>query len=325
MSGFDVSIYVLNYNGRELMPECLPSILTAARTSAYNVRVRVIDNLSTDNSLEILARDFPDAEICPASANDFLCSFNEFVNEDDARAVILMNNDIKVDADFIDPLIKCLDSRPDAFFASSYCRTFDKTGYEGGISTLVHKFGWWGTLSDEPPLASAKDAPELYTISIGACIALKTALFKQLGGYHRIYLPGILEDLDLCYRGWKQGYKGYFIAESRIYHKGQASFKPRFGLFRIRKLATRNTMTFIWKNIHDPWLLTSHVLWLPVRLLAALLRFDFAFISGVFSAIMRLLPAAALKAPASEVKISDRELIDLFRKQKDYLNTGSHG
>lgn len=325
MSGFDVSIYILNYNGRELLPECLPSILAAARASSYKTRVRVIDNLSTDNSLEILARDFPDAEILRASANDFLCSFNEFVFNDTARISILMNNDIKVDPDFIDPLVKCLDSYEDAFFASSYCRTFDKSGYEGGISTLVHKFGWWGTLSDEPQPEAMTGPSPLFTISIGACIALKTELFKRLKGYSRIYLPGILEDLDLCYRAWKCGFKGYFVPESRIYHKGQASFKPRFGLYRIRKLATRNTMLFIWKNIHDRTLLLTHLLWLPARLTAALLRLDFAFISGVFSAIMRLLPAAALKDPASEVKITDRELIDLFRKQKIYLSAGIHG
>lgn len=317
-----VSIYILNYNGRDLLPECLPSIQRAANHSVHYVEIIVIDNHSPDNSLQIMRDQFPAIEVKMAKENAFLCSFNEFVTSDNSDIVVLMNNDIKVEDDFLDPLVRELE-KDDVFFASSYCLTFDKKHYEGGVSALIHRFGWWGTVSQN---ATELTAPkrEIYTISIGASLAIKTSAFNELGGYDTLYLPGTLEDLDLCYRGWKRGWKGVYTPDSRIYHKGQASFKPRFGSSRIRKIATRNTMFFIWKNISDKRLLFTHVLWLPLRLLASLCRFDFAFISGVIWAIMRLPEALSKREPISNNKVSDQALIDLFENQFNYLS-GAHG
>jgi N-acetylglucosaminyl-diphospho-decaprenol L-rhamnosyltransferase len=315
----NISIYILNYNGQELLLECLPSIIAASKLSKHNAIVHVIDNLSPDKSLEVIESHFPCVQVHKAIANDFLCSFNNYVKNDSSEIVVLMNNDIKVEEDFLDPLVKVLEQNNDAFFSSSYCLTFDKKNYEGGVSTLVHKYGWWGTLSEDSPKLRQPNK-QLYTISIGACLAIKTEVFNELGGYDRIYLPGTLEDLDLCYRGWKKGWKGYYVPESVIYHKGQASFRPKFGKDKIRKLATRNTIFFIWKNIDDRILLVQHTLCLPLRLIVALLKLDFAFISGVFSAIISLQTILKIRSTTkSQNKISDRFLITLFKQQKRYL------
>jgi len=309
-----VSIYILNYNGVALLKECLPSIRQAASSSKHPVNVIVIDNRSTDDSVQFLKREFPDMLVSVAPSNDFLCSFNGYVRKDSHDVVVLMNNDIKVEPDFLDPLMAIFESKEDAFMASSLCWDFSKERYEGGLSLLTEKWGMWGTTSVPPPSPRPDGEPYL-TASIGACIAIRRDRFLELEGYDDLYLPGTLEDLDLCYRGWKKGWKGYFIPESVIYHKGQATFQPTFGSREIRRLAYRNTLFFIWKNISDPLLMVKHWVCLMPRFLYALLKGDHAFIRGFFAAISRLPRALRRRNRKKDDVVSDQELLKVFQTQ----------
>lgn len=316
------SIFILNYNGERLLPECLPGILAAAGRSRRRVKVVVIDNHSTDNSAQVMQSDFPSTPFIRARANRFLSSFNEFVERDESDAVVLMNNDIKVEPDFLDPVLDVFETREDAFFTSSLCWDFDKVRYEGGLSTLHRRAGLWGTSSVLPARLRPEDGGFWLTASIGACLAIRRDRFLELGGYDDLYLPGILEDLDLCYRGWKKGWRGYFVPESVIYHKGQASFKPAFGASRIRRMAARNTYFFIWKNIDDLRLKISDLLWLPVRLLYALLRGDLAFILGVIDAFKNRRRALKKRQPSLKGnRLSDREILNIFKRQSVLLKS----
>ncbi len=305
-----INLYVLNYNGEELLQECLPSII-ASIDGVPSAKLFVIDNKSTDNSLAVLKEKFSKVSVLLPSENKFLCSFNEYVKQADADIVILMNNDIKVSKDFLKPIIQAFESHDDAFFVSSYCRDFSETKYEGGLSTLKKWHGWWGTFSVDPKIAGNFQ----YTASIGACIAFKTNRFNELNGFDDLYLPGTLEDLDVCYRGWKKGWKGYFAPASEIFHKGQATFKAKFGSPKIRELAMRNTFLFIWKNILDQILLLEHVLWLVPRLLFSLIRGDFAFVNGFFGACARFQKAWNRRQQEKKItyQVIDRDVLNVFK------------
>ncbi len=305
-----ISIYILNYNGAELLVECLPSIIKSLNRSRYPVKLFVIDNKSTDHSLDVLAEKFPEVSILLPHQNRFLCSFNEYVFADDADVVVLMNNDIKVSEDFLNPLIHAFEIHADAFVSSAFCWDFSGKIYEGGLSVLRKKYGWWGTLSVDP--RRFNNFP--YTASVGACMAFRRDRYVALDGFDDLFLPGTLEDLDLCYRGWKKGWKGYFVPESVIYHKGQASFRQKFGQAKIRELAMRNTFLFIWKNIYDTLLLWSHFFWLGPRLLGALLIVDFPFIRGCFRAFLKIGPAWQKRSKnKAGIKTSDREVLEIFK------------
>ncbi len=311
-----VSIFILNYNGIELMRECLPTLSAAAKNSPRPVRLVVIDNHSTDGSMEFVRKNFPDFEVSLAPANDFLCSFNPYVLKDSSELVLLLNNDIKVEPDFLAPLIRLFEEKEDAFMAGPLCWDFSKTRYEGGLSVLTRKWGMWGTHSILPE--NYKNKANLKTASMGAALAIRRDRFLELGGYDLLYLPGILEDLDLCFRGWKRGWKGYFVPDSVIYHKGQASFAPAFGNYKMRKLASRNTFLFIWKNISNPLFLTEHIIFILPRLAFALLRGDFGFAAGFFEALGKLPQVMERRGPALRpAVISDAMVLSMF-KGNDY-------
>ena len=72
--------------------------------------------------------------------------------------------------------------------------------------------------------------------------------FLDLGGYDPIYFPGRIEDLDLGFRCWMAGFRGYYVPESVAFHKGWGTFEPQFGKDFCDALASRNTLIFMWKN-----------------------------------------------------------------------------
>ena len=105
-----IDILILNYNGKDLMKAFLPSICKAAEVSSHECQVHVVDNLSTDGSVELLKEEFPDVTLHVARENKVLCSYNDVVDGLTSDIVIFLNNDIRVEPDFIDLLVPHFDS-----------------------------------------------------------------------------------------------------------------------------------------------------------------------------------------------------------------------
>ena len=115
-----------------------------------------------------------------------------------------------------------------------------------------------------PAFEEVVDEPDL-TAAAGPVLAVDRRRFLELGGYDPIFFPGRIEDLDLGFRGWMAGYRGYYVPESVAYHQGFGTFEPELGMARCDRLASRNTLIFMWKNTGGARLL-AHLLWLPIRL-----------------------------------------------------------
>jgi N-acetylglucosaminyl-diphospho-decaprenol L-rhamnosyltransferase len=285
-------ILVLNYNGRRLLDEGLPSVVEAARRSTVPCRVTVVDNGSTDGSREALARDWPDVGLV-LEPNRGLASFNVVLARMAEPVVLLLNNDVKLDPDAVGPLLRAIDRHPDALFAAPACWTFDGLEYEGMRTRVRSRFGLVQGLCRVPGHESAIDRPDL-TASAGPVLAVDRAKFLTLGGYDPIYFPGRIEDLDLGFRGWMAGWRGYYVPESVAYHKGFGSFGPAIGRRGCDRLAARNTLLFAWKNLSGARLLV-HLAWLPARVAFALAarRGEFAF--AMVGALARLRQVAAAR------------------------------
>jgi len=303
-----IDILVLNYNGETLIPQCLPSIIEAKLFSKNDVTVTVIDNESRDGSIRVLESYGDRIDIIPHE-NMVFCSFNDVAARSDCDVLILLNNDIKVEPDFVDPLADIFMKYPDAFLAGPKVLTFDKKGYEGtrarwridkGVFKSNSRFDGYEYLIDKPG----------YTVQAGYG-AFSRKKFLELGGFDDLYLPGIMEDADLCYRAWKKGYRGYYEPRSVMYHIGQASFRSAFGMYKIHKLSHRNTYLFMWKNITDAGILIKNILWLVPRMVFALVRGRFEIPAGFFEALFRLPAAVKRRALAvKEFRRSDKEVLE---------------
>jgi GT2 family glycosyltransferase len=303
-------IFVLNYNGRDLLLECLPSILEAAKRSPHPCRVTVIDNCSADDSVGVLRRAFPEAAVLVPERNLVLCSFNEAVKKSDADVVLLLNNDLKVEKDFVAPLLEVFEKHADAFLAGPHATTFDGARYEGCLSKMSFTRG---ILRTESRFAGYEAKVRTAGLTMQAGFgAYRREAFLALGGFDPLYLPGTVEDSDLCFRAWKAGYSCYYVPASRVYHKGQATFKKHFGAARLLAMNQRNLYLFTWKNISDPRLLIQHLGWLPVRPLYFLLRGRIEFLWGFLWAMLRLPAAIARRfSAAGPARRTDREIFGL--------------
>jgi GT2 family glycosyltransferase len=283
--GTRTHILVLNYNGRELLGECLPSIVEAAALSPNPCAVGVVDNGSTDGSLEELARHWPAVHVW-REPNRGLASFNAVLPRLDEPVVLLLNNDVKLAPDAVAPLVEAVASHPDALFAAPLCWDFAGTSYEGMRTRVRMRFGLVQGMCRVPGHEQEIATPDL-TAAAGPVLAVHRERFLALGGYDPVYFPGRIEDLDLGFRGWMAGWRGYYVPASVAYHRGFGSFGPAFGVSGCDRLATRNSLLFAWKNLSGRRL-AGHLGWLPVRVAHALARGRLAFAGALVEAMGRL-------------------------------------
>ena len=308
-----VQIIILNFNGIDLLPRCLPSIVEAAQKASYPTRVTILDNRSQDQSLDWVKTHFPTVQVMISEKNRFLVSFNDCLRTVDDDIVILFNNDIRVDHNFVDPLVKIFENNPDAFLASPQCFDFEGKHYEGGRTRAEIRWGAFWSAARFPGFEALTQKPG-YTFATGFG-AFHRKRFLLLGGYDELYLPGIAEDADLGFRSWVQGYRSYYVPESHVYHMGQASFAKAFGKKGVLRLAHRNSFLFIWKNISDPSLLLNHVLFLFPRLSFALMTGKIEFLAGFFQALPLLPTALKKRRRFPKRAYSDRTVFDLANEK----------
>lgn len=278
-------ILVLTYNGRRWLEECLPSVREAAARSKVPCRVTVVDNGSTDDSARFVVSRWPDVELI-RERNLGLASFNRVLSWLDEPVVLLLNDDVKLDPDAVDPLLKPFAERDDVLFTAPLCWTFDGRTYEGMRTRVRSRFGLIQGMCRVPGHERLARIPDL-TAAAGPVLAVDRRRFLELGGYDPIYFPGRIEDLDLGFRGWMAGYRGYYVPESVAYHRGFGTFETELGAEGSDRLARRNTLLFMWKNTAGARLL-AHLLWLPVRLGASLVRGRLDFAAAMVEALARL-------------------------------------
>lgn len=256
-------IVVLNYNGRRLLAECLPSVVEAARRASGPTVVSVIDNASTDDSVDYLLSEWPALEVF-REPNRGLVSYNAILERLAEPIVFLLNNDVKLAADFVDPMVAVFEREPDCFLAGPLCWGFDGTTYEG-MRTRVRLYRGLVQASTRFPGYEQTIYEPGFTAAVGPVLAVDRRRFLALGGYDPLYLPGRLEDLDLGFRAWLAGWKSYYVPSAVAYHKGFGTFHDAFGEAGCDLLALRNTLLFMWKNVHDVRNLARHLVALPMR------------------------------------------------------------
>ncbi len=286
-----VHVLVLNHNGRALLERCLPSVVDCARHAQRTCRVSVVDNDSVDDSVQFVQRRWPDVAVM-TMPNRCLVSFNEAVERVDEPIVLLLNNDVKLDAGCVDRLAETIERRPDCLLASPLCFGFDGR-YEGTLSELCFTRGMVHTRLVQPTDARPAEGTR-FTASAGAVLAVDRAKFLALAGFDPLYLPGRYEDLDLAFRGWLAGWTACFVPDAVAWHLGRATFGPQWGE-RSDELDSRNALLFAWRHLRSPLHWGSHLTFLVARVIWSVARCRKPFLRGLAGAIRRL-PQVARRA-----------------------------
>lgn len=287
----NLSIVIPNYNGQDLLKRNLPKVFEAV--SLYkkgNVEIIVTDDCSTDSSLDVLdslrakiKSAFPSIElrIIKNKKNlGFSSNVDKGVSQANGEILILLNTDVIPQKNFLEPLLRNFGD--EKVFAVG---CMDKSIENGKIVPRGRGIGEWkrGFL-----VHARGEVDKSSTLWVnGGSGAFRKSIWDKLGGFNKLYDPFYWEDIDLSYRALKSGYKILFEPKGIVVHEHEkGAIKSTYSDTKIKTIAYRNQIIFVWKNITDFSLLLNHLFWLPYHLISALVRRDKAFFNGLLNAII---------------------------------------
>jgi glycosyltransferase involved in cell wall biosynthesis/GT2 family glycosyltransferase len=301
-----VSVVIPTWNGRELLAMSLPPLRTALASHPPGGEIIVVDNGSDDDTCAYLAAEFPDVRVLALPRNEgFAGAANRGIRESLYATVILLNNDMVVEPDFIAPLLEALDHEPDAFGISCQIDFIDKSKprWETG---KVHAQWKWGTITLFH--LDRYDGDLLYPIFFagGGASAYDREKFLALGGFDEaVFSPVYIEDADLGYRAWKRGWPSLFQPRSLVHHKHRSTTRRLWAESTIHGFFVKNLAALVWKNVDDWQLLAQHLAGLALLPLRALRRMGVRAALATWCGLVRQAPPA-LRARAREGLVARR-------------------
>ena len=312
-----VTIQILNWDGRHLLEECLPHVIEAINHDGGGHEILVVDNGSTDGSVQFVREHFPQVRVLALDRNyRFADGNNRGVRSVSTDIVVLLNNDMIVDRGFLRPL---LDGFRDpwvfavtsqVFFADPGLRR-EETGktrgrFENGFFYLWH--------DEIHPGDENRDTMPVFWAGGGSC-AFDRMKYFEIGGLDLLYDPFYVEDTDLSYQAWKRGWKCVLAPASHVVHKHRGTSRPKFGDDFVDNTIRKNQFLFVWKNVTDFSMIVSHLVNLPRIHARAMLNGEPWFEIQAFLRAVRQLPEAVLKRLANMPRYvnRDREVLKFSR------------
>ena len=250
------SVVIPNWNGRDLLEKYIPSIVTALAGNPAN-EIVVVDNASHDGSADFLREKFPQVRVLPQATNlGFGGGSNAGIRAAKNDIVVLLNSDMRVAPDFLQPLLDGFTS--DLVFAVS-CQIYfsdpSKLREETGLTEA--KWANGGLRVRHRDDLRVKDLYPCFYGGGGSC-AFDRAKFLELGGFDELLRPFYLEDTDLGYMAWKRGWQVLYQPRSVVFHEHRGTIGKHFSREYINGILKKNFALWTWKNIHDWRRLVEH-------------------------------------------------------------------
>ncbi len=276
-----VCVMVLNYNGQRFLKDCFESL----RACTYpNFKVMMVDNLSTENDVDYVREHFPEVRIVQTGSNSgYSRAYNIAFQHSDAKYFVLLNNDVKVQPDWLEPLVEAAeaDEQIGALQPKIHSMVqpdhFEYAGASGGfMDYLGYPFMRGRLFFDiEQDTGQYDTEAELFWTS-GAAMFVRASALEKSGTLDEDFVHH-MEEIDLCWRLHLAGYTLKVIPKSMIYHFDGGTIKP----FSFMKLYWnhRNGIFMLMKNLSAQ------------RLLPTLFkRVSLDMINVFYSALLRLDP-----------------------------------
>lgn len=245
-----VAVVILNYNGQEWLEKMMPSV---TKHRQKDQRIIVADNGSTDDSLAWLKAHFPRVEIIDLKENyGFAGGYNRALEQVDASILVLLNSDVEVTENWLNPVLETLQKDETIGIAQPKIKAwhqkthFEYAGAAGGwLDYLGYPFSKgriFNTLEEDKGQYTNNDS--IFWAS-GAAFFIRKELFTALGGFDEHYFAH-WEEIDLCWRAKRAGYRVVTVPKSEVYHVGGGTL----GYMSPRKtyLNFRNNLFTLLKN-----------------------------------------------------------------------------
>lgn len=250
------SVIILNWNGAEMLRRYLPSVVE--HTMDEGCEVIVADNGSTDESMAVMAREFPSVKTIILDKNyGFAEGYNRAIEQVESEYVVLLNSDVEVTVHWLTPLLAYLDAHPEVAAVQPKIRSdrkrefFEHAGAAGGyLSRLGYPYCRGRRFGRVEKDEGQYDNIVNIDWTTGACMCVRTNIYKECGGLDAAFFAH-MEEIDLCWRMRNNGWKLACVPQSTVFHLGGGSLS--YDNPRKTYLNFRNNLLMIYKNRRWPW------------------------------------------------------------------------
>jgi len=246
-----VGVAILNWNGIHWLKSFLGNVVENSRQQA---KVYVIDNASTDDSLQYIVENHPEVAILRNTENSgYTGGYNFGMNLLQEDIVILLNSDVEVTPNWLSPIIeefkadKKLDALQPRILNQQSKKQFEYAGAAGGfLDSWGYPFCRGRIFQHlEEDKGQYDDKCHVFWAS-GACLAVRRSAYLEIGGLDPLFFAHF-EEIDLCWRIQRRGGKILYCPDSTVYHVGGgtlSNLNPKKTFYNFR-----NNLFVLFKNL----------------------------------------------------------------------------
>lgn len=248
-----ISVIILNWNGGEMLRRFLPSVVEHSSEAT----VIVADNGSTDNSLEILQKEFPTVEVMAFDQNyGFAEGYNKALAQVDTTYTVLLNSDVEVTKGWLQPLLAFMEEHPEAAACQPKLLDYnhkERFEYAGACGGFLDSLGYpycrgriMSVVENDEGQYDGDPVPVFW--ATGAALFARTRIYNKVGGLDSRFFAH-QEEIDFCWRLKSRGYGVWCVPQSVVYHLGGATLdvhNPRKTFLNFR-----NNLLMLHKNLPD--------------------------------------------------------------------------
>ena len=251
------AIVILNWNGKKLLEQFLPTIV---KFSSEEAEIYVADNASEDTSISYIKSNFPSVKIVKNAENGgYAKGYNDALQKIDADIYCLINSDVEVTQNWLSPILDVFNSDENTAIIQPKIldyknkENFEYAGAAGGFIDLYgYPYCRGRVFYDlEKDTNQFNDISEIFWAS-GACFFVRAKVYHQLNGFDEDYFAH-QEEIDLCWRVQNIGFKIKYVGSSKVYHIGGATLKETNPHKTF--LNFRNSLLNVVKNVPKKWFL----------------------------------------------------------------------
>ena len=267
----NLAIVILNYNGKALLEQFLPSVLEYSQQAT----VYVADNASTDGSVAYIKKHFSKVQLIINTQNGgYAKGYNDALAHLKEDVFVLLNSDVEVTQGWLTPIIEAFKATSNLVAVQPKILDYknkDYFEYAGAGGGYIDALGYpycrgriFNTL--EKDTGQYNDTRQIFWAS-GACLALKKEAFVKAKGFDED-LFAHQEEIDLCWRMQQQGGIIHYIEGSTVYHLGGATLaveNPKKTFYNFRNsllvMLKNNNHAAVWAILFTRMLLDALAAW----------------------------------------------------------------
>jgi len=271
-----VSVIIVNYNGKTYLEKCLESLM---KINYKNYEIILVDNNSTDTSIEFVKNTYPSITIIKLNDNyGFAEPCNIGAKNAKGELLLFLNNDTEVNSNFLGEMVKVLEHDPKiAICQSLLVKTNGEIDSSGDfVDVLGRAYSSKNKVNEVKKILSAR----------GASMLVRKDSFWDLGGFDKKFFASF-EDVDLGWRAWIWGYQIVLVPNSVVYHKGGETIKHN--LSEVRFHGVKNSLVIRLVNFESGKATSSIIKTFGIILLRK------AFGVTVFEAPQELFPLPSVR------------------------------